>query len=70
MTQKNDKITNEVEEKEGMTQNMIFFNFWSLQSFLSHFSNKLALMLPGEVNISQLHSKIEFNTFLFDKPYN
>ena len=29
-----------------------------------------ALMLPGEINISQLQGKIEFNTFLFDKPYN
>ena len=28
------------------------------------------LMLPGEINISQLQGKIEFNTFLFCKPYN
>ena len=26
--------------------------------------------LPGEMNISQLQGKIEFNTFLFWKPYN
>ena len=28
-----------------------------------------ALMLPGEVNISQLQGEFEFNTFLVDKPY-
>ena len=28
------------------------------------------LLLPGEVNISQLQGEIEFNTLLFDKPYN
>ena len=29
-----------------------------------------AHLLPGEINISQLQGEIEFNTFLFDKPYN
>ena len=27
------------------------------------------LQLRGKVNISQLQGEIEFNTFLFDKPY-
>ena len=30
----------------------------------------VALLLRGEVNISQLQGEIEFNTFLCDKPYN
>ena len=30
----------------------------------------LPLLLPGEINISQLQGEFEFNTFLFDKPYN
>ena len=30
----------------------------------------VALQLRGKVNISQLQGKIEFNTFLCDKPYN
>ena len=34
------------------------------------FPKKRTLLLRGEVNISQLQGEIEFNTFLFDKPYN
>ena len=30
----------------------------------------IPLLLPAEINISQLQGEIEFNTFLFDKPYN
>ena len=33
-------------------------------------SEKVALLLRGKVNISQLQGEIEFNTFLCDKPYN
>ena len=39
-------------------------------SYLAKVCVNHALMLPGEINISQLQGKIEFNTFLFCKPYN
>ena len=37
---------------------------------LTQINSSPSLLLPGEMNISQLQGKIEFNTFLFYKPYN
>ena len=55
-----------------------FSHFWESQNnwqfrrtaVLQFFEQYATLLLPGEINISQLQGKIEFNTFFFWKPYN
>ena len=52
----------ETEIKQMQPMQLCFF---SGRQFEEAFENTQSLMLPGEINISQLQGKIEFNTFFF-----